>query len=589
MKIAILVKQVPTLGESRLDDSGRLVRSPSAAELNPHCRRAISKGVSLARLSGGSTTVITLGPPQARHALIEALDYGADFAAHICDQAFAGSDTLATARALTAAIDLLGPFDLVLTGLSSADSGTGHVGAQLAQLLGRPFLDGVRELDIRDGVATARCERDDGWRRVRASLPLVLACAERLCEAAKRPDAVETAEIAARIRMIRAAELGVGPWGQRGSPTRVGTVLSTKSDRRGARANGDVNQLAAHLLEAIGRAADAGSRRAASSAPGSLSFIDVAVLGQPGRDQLTRELLGGARSLTYGQVTLLAIGARMEPGDAHAWGADEVVYLHSREEPAHEVDVAEGVSRWRHDSAIVALLVPSTSWGREVAARVAASERAGLVGDAIGLRLRGGSLVADKPVDGTDAVAAVHIDSLLQIATVRPGVLKPAPTRQPVPIPARRLLLNATCPLTILEQSIDATIDELARAPITIGLGAGVPPDGYPLVEEFADLVGAQIAATRKVTDRSWKPHSRQVGTTGLSIAPELYLAIGLSGAAHHVTGVRRAGTILAINNDPNAAIFRHADLGFIADWREILTATVARCRGKDSRARAAR
>jgi electron transfer flavoprotein alpha subunit len=98
-----------------------------------------------------------------------------------------------------------------------------------------------------------------------------------------------------------------------------------------------------------------------------------------------------------------------------------------------------------------------------------------------------------------------------------------------------------------------------------------VLPEEYEQLTPLAALLGAELGATRKVTDRGWAPRSRQVGITGRSIAPRLYVALGLSGKFNHVVGVRAAGTILAVNSDPDAPVFAHCDIGIVGDWHEVV------------------
>ena len=139
--------------------------------MNPYCRRAVAQGVTLARDSGGTCTVVTLGPPGAEDVLREAVAWGADAGLHACDAAFAGSDTLATARALAAVLRAAGPFDLVLLGRNSIDGETGQVGPELAELLDLPFASGVRELEDRGPVWRLRARarrRDAGGRDLAA-------------------------------------------------------------------------------------------------------------------------------------------------------------------------------------------------------------------------------------------------------------------------------------------------------------------------------------------------------------------------------------------------------------------------------------
>jgi electron transfer flavoprotein alpha subunit len=108
----------------------------------------------------------------------------------------------------------------------------------------------------------------------------------------------------------------------------------------------------------------------------------------------------------------------------------------------------------------------------------------------------------------------------------------------------------------------------LDEADIVVGVGMGVVPDGLPLLREFAGYLSAPLCTTRDVVDAGWLPRHLQVGLTGRSIAPKLYVAVGIRGAFEHVVGFRRAGLVVAINRNPRALIFRHADFGIVGDYR---------------------
>jgi hypothetical protein len=163
LRIAALVKQVPPVESLSLGSDGRLERDGDDLEMNAYCRRAVSKATELARATGGTCTVFTLGPPAAEDVLREAVAWGADVGVHLCDPAFAGSDTLATARSLAAAIRMEGPFDLVLVGRNSIDGDTGQVGPEVAELAGLPFCGGARRLEVSGSCLRLQLEHDDGW------------------------------------------------------------------------------------------------------------------------------------------------------------------------------------------------------------------------------------------------------------------------------------------------------------------------------------------------------------------------------------------------------------------------------------------
>ena len=218
-----------------------------------------------------------------------------------------------------------------------------------------------------------------------------------------------------------------------------------------------------------------------------------------------------------------------------------------------------------------ALLAPSTAFGREVAARAAAATASGLVGDAVALSVSDdGTLVAAKPAFAGALVADITSRSATCMVTIRPGVL-PLPAADPSDGSASTTT-RPVAPLglvRLLAERRNDDVETLARAEVVIGVGAGVDPDEYELLSPLAAILGAELAATRKVTDKGWAPRARQVGITGRSIAPRLYVAIGLSGKFNHMVGVRSAGTILAVNPDRTAPVFEHCDIGLVADWHE--------------------
>ena len=226
----------------------------------------------------------------------------------------------------------------------------------------------------------------------------------------------------------------------------------------------------------------------------------------------------------------------------------------------------------------MALLAPGTAWGREVAARIAADLGTGLTGDAVELAASDDELIAWKPAFGGQIVAAIHCETRPQMATVRPGVL---PTRTPRRhVPTQTMVRASTrSRLRIAARTRDDDLDLLADAPVVIGVGRGVDPVDYPQLDPLAAILGAELAATRKVTDEGWLPRARQIGITGRTIAPRLFVSIGASGKFNHVVGVRTAGTILAINRDPGALIVGAADITIVGDYRDVVPALTAALR----------
>ena len=317
------------------------------------------------------------------------------------------------------------------------------------------------------------------------------------------------------------------------------------------------------------------------------SLPAIGVIVEPNRLRVARELLGAAAGLASkigGKV--VALGSHLpDAQELGSFGADEGIVFetaNSNSSPLLEEDIAAAVSRWAEKESVWALLAPSTAWGRQVASRIAAQQEAGLVGDAIGLDV-GSSfaasedpllkhrLVADKPAFGGQLVAEIFCSSPLQMATLRAGVLPLLAPRESEPANISTQPCTPRNRIKLHSRQRDDDSNELANAEVVIGVGQGVDPADYPMLQDLSNQLGATLCATRKVTDKRWMPRARQVGITGHTISPRLYIAIGLAGNFNHSVGVRTAGTILAINTDPEAMIFQTCDIGLVGDWRELL------------------
>lgn len=603
-----LVKQVP-LGDhpGTLDDGGRLVRDGFAVELNPWCRRAVTRAVELGRGSGGRTTVVTMGPPAAADVLREALACGADEGVLVSDPALAGADCLVTAKALAAAVRTLGPVDLVLVGHGTVDGGTGAVGPMVAALLGLPFAGPALSVEAAGGAAgggrlRAVLQLDGATETADLALPAVLSVAERSCRPAKAPRA--SWPDPAPVRILTADRLaGTQPGST--SPTRVERVLPAAPTRRPLILTGSPEEQAARAVELIasrtpaasaggppygpGRAA-AGRTAGGAFPPGAVPPRGRGPAADDGRPTGPAVLAvtgcpdGGGRAL-LGEAAELAgrIGGHVvaatpagAPDLLAAWGADAVLRL-TGTDPRPAAAALAGWVRGRA-AAPWAVLGGATAWDREVLARLAVLLEAGLLSDltAVSVRpdVRGRPRLAGGKPSAGGALAEVASDGVPQIATLRTGSLAVREARAAYrPVPVEALEVAADPLLHRSDRRTEDDFDALERATAVIGLGAGVDPACYPEVEPLRAALRAELAATRRTTDAGSLPHSRQVGVTGRDIAPRLYVALGVSGSTHHTAGVRRAHTVLAVNRDPDAEIFRHCDIGIVADWRAAVPA----------------
>ncbi len=225
LKIAVCIKQIPLIEEANFDATTKTIKRDGPNVISAFDLRAVSLAMELKGRHGAATTVITMGPPQARDALSDALAMGMDAAVHLEDRAFAGSDTLATARALALFLKRE-KFDLILLGKYSLDAETGQVGPEIAELIGAAQITGARKVEINGQTVRAERESDEGFEEVEAAMPVVITCAERVAAPIKvKPGASEEAK-KKTIASVRASELSANAqdFGLTGSPTWVQEV-----------------------------------------------------------------------------------------------------------------------------------------------------------------------------------------------------------------------------------------------------------------------------------------------------------------------------------------------------------------------------
>ena len=227
------------------------------------------------------------------------------------------------------------------------------------------------------------------------------------------------------------------------------------------------------------------------------------------------------------------------------------------------------------------VLFPHTLDTREWAARLAARRRTGVVTDCVRVAVDQNQVVMAKPVYGGSVVAEYVVRGTPQMATMRAGAYEaamPGAVGQIVPVEVPPVTSRVRVLEEVTENGPAGPRLKDAKVVVAGGLGVG-GPEHWHLIEEAAAALGGAVGASRAVTDLGWVPSAHQVGLTGTTVAPELYIAIGISGAVQHVAGITRAKTIVAINKDPDANIFRMATFGAIGDARAILPAFVERVR----------
>jgi len=226
----------------------------------------------------------------------------------------------------------------------------------------------------------------------------------------------------------------------------------------------------------------------------------------------------------------------------------------------------------------VAIFMGATAMGKDLAPKLAARLKSALIQDCVALeREANGSLIATRPIYGGKLRAVVKATNrVMQVVTLRPNVFSPLEPEPAPDIPIERLsvAVDHTRPMAKVRE-VQRTVGgklELTEASMIVSGGRGLKgPEKFKLIEELAAALGAAVGASRAAVDAGWKQHSYQVGLTGKTISPQLYIACGISGAIQHQAGMSSAHTIVAINNNPNAPIFKLATYGIVGDLFEVV------------------
>ena len=552
-------------------------------------------------------SAVSMGPLQAQEALREALAMGADNAFLVSDREMAGADTLATSYTLwrtVATVAKRNPLDLILTGRVAIDGETGQVPPGLAVRLGIPIISNVIEIvsvdpNLRTIVAKHRF--DDGVETVEAKLPAVLT----ITEGANKPRKYTI------DGMLRAKKTKIEVWdkntigaesnmlGLKGSPTIVKKVFPPPGRKQGELFDGtkDAHEAARWLLQrliSVGAFAQARpeekeadntqeTHHEKSSRFGEVWVWIEHLHGKPAH--VSWELLGEGRRLAqiYGtKLAAVAIGNNIShlAKDAFAQGAEKVYLIEDtrlenyRTQP-YAVALTQAVTRFKPE----ALLIGGTIRGRDLAGSAATFIGTGLIADctALDVDIETGIFMGTRPDYGGNLMSTIICPkNRPTMVSVRPRVMKslpPDPTKDGEII---RLDVSLN-PVDFNTEVIDFVPIEkvgirLEDSQIIVSGGRGLgSANNFRLIEELAQALHAQVGASRAAVRAGWIGSDHQVGQTGTTVRPRLYIAAGISGAIQHIVGIMNVDYIAAINRDQNAPIFKMADFGVVGDLFKII------------------
>lgn len=449
------------------------IRQGLGGEINPFDACAYEAALGI---SGADITLLSMASEKSKDFLLSLTRLGAKDAVLLCDSAFAGSDTLATAYALSKAIEGIGP-DLVFCGRQTLIGDTAQTPPMLAEMLGYSIITNVMEiLSVKDGAIECTTRQ---LGKMSAQFPALITL--------ERINTLRHPRLRSKVTGVTvktAADIGADPkrLGLSGSPTRVISSTQKESGKRKCRFI-DISELEGIIQ--------------ASKKP----LLETKEVSDSGA-KLKKVICIGKAPLGFAKTV-----------------ADNVEVI--------DFNVEDTLAQIIAGSDADAVLWGSDDKSKRLAATVAAKLSLGLCADCTALETDGEKLYMIRPALSGSVIAKIISTTRPAMATVRTGS----------------------------DSGSDITL--------TVGYGA---KDDIESIKAFADRIGASLGATRKVVDSGIMPYSNQVGLTGRTVSPPVYIAVGVSGAVHHIVGMERSGTVIAINPDKDAPIFEYADYGIIAN-----------------------
>ncbi len=634
LTIISLVKQVPVPSEMRMGEDGLMDRTKAKSIINIDCQFGLEAGLQLKKQHPDARLIVcSMGPGSFETSLKAAIAMGYDEAYLLSDRKLGGSDTYATGLAISTMLKHLGftkdskePY-IILAGRQTSDGDTAHVPSQVAENIGIPqatFVESVKS----EGESFVIAKRiiEGGYQMMKLPMPCVISLTPTGIPPRKPSlsGAIKARNLKITTFGIDDIGLGTEKIGINGSPTIVAKVINMVSERppitlsEGHNEISLVDSLIANLKkggnvlqkkEAVEKKEvdrpDFPEKDFRNGASGIITWAEI-TNGNISRPSL--ELLTPARNLATQlgketKVMTLIIGKNVQAlaQTLIEHGSDEVIFVDNDRLEEYLVlpfaSIFTQVIRERNPE--IALFAATTS-GRELAPRIGMRTSSGVTADCTGLEI--GEYISKKekviftpilesrrPTYGESKLATILGFVCPQVSTARAGTFE-VPER----VVGREGIISTFTPVLDEKDFVveilktvrgEGGLQNLFDADIIVSGGRGTTTDSLGLIKALAEAlkghgINAEWACSRPVVDEGITEYARQVGQTGKTVRPKVYVAVGISGAIQHIAGMKEAGTVIAINQNPKASIFNNADFGIIGNYQDIIPELIERVKG---------
>ena len=625
LTIISLIKQVPLPTEMRMGDDGLMDRTKAKSIINIDCQFGLEAGLQLKKTYPDAKLIAcSMGPQSFETALRTAISMGYDEAYLLSDRKLGGSDTYATGLAIATMLKHLGyskdskePF-IIFAGRQTSDGDTAHVPSQVAENLGIPQATFVESVSA-DGKGNVAAKRiiEGGYQMLQLPMPCAISLTPTGIPPRKPTLAGAIKAKGSNITVFGIDDIGLGTEkiGLSGSPTIVANVTNIVSERPPiVMSEGhDEKSLIGNFIENFNKGGNVLEKKAAAEkkatetpdfpvvdtrngAKGILTWAEI-TNGKIARPSL--ELFTPARKLAdqLGDDTKIAtvlIGKGVKPlaQTLFEHGADEVILIEDDRLEEYLVlpfsDIIAQVIRERNPE--IALLAATTA-GRELTPRIGVKTGSGVTADCTGLEI--GEYVNKKekiiirpilhsrrPTYGESKLATILGFVYPQMSTARAGTFE-----VPQKVEGRQgTIVEFTPKFNEEDFSVEILktvrgeggLQNLFDAEIIVAGGRGTTGDNLELIKQLTEAlkekgIKAEWACSRVVVDEGVAEYARQIGQTGKTVRPKVYISIGISGAIQHIAGIKESGKIIAIDHNPKASIFHHSDFGILGEYQDIV------------------